>query len=156
MQISLTDDFIKRMRVELRRARSREIGGLLFAEQLSPGAFRLAGFTVDSMSGSDAQFNREPNVHFKLLKSFVDNAGGDYSRFNYLGEWHSHPSFSVNPSITDIDTMIDLVNGRGSSIPFALLLIVRLRFWFLLDASATIFSRGKEPKRTRLGTVRWI
>jgi hypothetical protein len=47
-----------------------------------------------------------------------------YRRFNYLGEWHSHPSFSVQPSFEDIESMTDIVENGNSTITFAVPLIV--------------------------------
>jgi len=62
-----------------------------------------------------------------------------YRRFNYLGECHSHPPFSVQPSFEDIESMTDIVENGNSTITFAVLLIV--------------FAHGfcKEPKPTSAG-----
>jgi hypothetical protein len=40
---------------------------------------------------------------------FFDRTGHRYREFNYLGEWHSHPSFQVEPSSTDVQAMRQLV-----------------------------------------------
>ena len=88
---------------------------------------------------------------------FFRRTGRDYQRFNYLGEWHSHPSFSVRPSSEDVDTMTDIVTGPSSAISFAVLLVVRLRFWIWLDYSLTIFARGQPPGSTRIKPhIVWI
>ena len=75
----------------------------------------------------------------------------NFKRFNYLGEWHSHPSFSVNPSQEDIHTMIDLVENGPIEINFAILLIVRLRYWMRLEYSMTTFIRGYPPTEAQFG-----
>ncbi|MCK9994537.1 MAG: hypothetical protein Dbin4_03057, partial [Alphaproteobacteria bacterium] len=62
----------------------------------------------------------------------------------------SHPSFPVRPSREDVDTMTALVEHGRSEITFALLLIVRLRFWMWMDYSMTTFARGYAPQRVRL------
>ena len=46
--------------------------------------------------------------------------------------------------------MTDIVQGKGSVITFALLLIVRLRWRFLLDHSVTVFARDRAPELTEL------
>ena len=150
MSVSLAPDVESRLRRVLRQAGPREIGGMLFAEQLAPARFRLMDFSVDSSSGSHAHFRRDPVAHTAALNEFFDGTGRDFSRFNYLGEWHSHPSFSALPSLHDMETMQSLVENPDSEISFALLLIVRLRFWLLIDHSLTGFARGYSPQRARI------
>jgi proteasome lid subunit RPN8/RPN11 len=152
MSVSLTPDIESRLRRALRQAGRREIGGMLFAEQLAPARFRLMDFSVDSSSGSHAHFRRDPAAHTAALNEFFDRTGRDFSRFNYLGEWHSHPSFSASPSLHDMETMQSLVENPGGEISFALLLIVRLRFWLWIDHSLTAFARGYSPRRARIAT----
>lgn len=151
MRIELGPDIEKRLRAALRQARRREIGGMLFAVQLAQSNFRIVDFSLDAFSGSHTNFRRTPEAHRKALDAFFERTGRDYQRFNYLGEWHSHPSFSVRPSAEDIETMTDIVQNRNSSISFALLLIVRFRFRLWIDYSLTFFARGQPPQKARLG-----
>ncbi|MBZ5762068.1 Mov34/MPN/PAD-1 family protein [Rhizobium sp. VS19-DR104.2] len=155
MRIELGAGVEARLRRSLKEARNREIGGMLFAEQLSPGIFKIVDFSVDPNSGSNAFFERDPVQHRDALNGFFEKTGHDYQRFNYLGEWHSHPSFSVRPSTRDIETMTELVSAAGSPITFALLLIVRLRYFGSIDHSMFAFARGQQPSKARL-RARWI
>jgi [CysO sulfur-carrier protein]-S-L-cysteine hydrolase len=150
MSVSLAPDIERRLRRALRQAGRREIGGMLFAEQLAPARSRLMDFSVDSSSGSHVHFRRDPAAHTTALNEFFDRTARDFSRFNYLGEWHSHPSFSASPSLHDMETMQSLVENPGGEISFALLLIVRLRFWLGIDYSLTAFARGYFPQRARI------
>lgn len=150
MRIELAPNIEPRLRKALQKAGLREIGGLLFAEQLAPGHFQIVDFSLDSHSGSHANFQRDPALHHEALTAFFEKTGRDFSRFNYLGEWHSHPSFPVQPSREDVDTMTNLVEQGRPEITFALLLIVRLRFWLWMDYSMTSFTRGYAPQRVRL------
>lgn len=77
----------------LRRAGSREIGGVLMGEQLEPGHFRIVDFSVDEKIGSAADFVRSVEDHQAALEEFFLKTKRDFSRFNYLGEWHSHAEF---------------------------------------------------------------
>lgn len=157
MRIALAPEIEKRFRTALRKGDRREIGGMLFAEQLSPGAFRIMDFSLDSHSGSHAAFRRDPRAHRRTLDEFLRRTGQDFERFNYLGEWHSHPSFSVHPSLEDVDTMTDIVEDTNSVITFAVLLIVRLRLHLWIDHSLTVFARGQPPWRTRISRpIVWI
>jgi integrative and conjugative element protein (TIGR02256 family) len=152
MRIELAPDIERKVRSALRTAGRREIGGMLFAEQSAPGKFRVIDFSLDPFSGSHTSFRRDPKTHRKTMDDFFRRTGGDYRRFNYLGEWHSHPSFSVRPSIEDVNTMTDIVTNPSSAISFAALLIVRLRFWVWLDYSLTVFARNQPPREARIST----
>jgi [CysO sulfur-carrier protein]-S-L-cysteine hydrolase len=79
------------------------------------------------------------------LSGFYEQMASDYGRFNYLGEWHSHPNHLPVPSSTDIASMQALVRGERD-IPFAMLLIVRSAWWRRMLVSATLFQRDKAPE----------
>lgn len=130
-----------RMRRDLVAAGRQEIGGILMAEELEPGQFRLVEYSVDTKSGGRAHFVRRPEHHGEALAAFFSKTGADYARFNYLGEWHSHPSFPAYPSETDAQSMSRLVEEE-ESIHFSVLLIVRTRWRLTLDYSAQFFQRG--------------
>jgi integrative and conjugative element protein (TIGR02256 family) len=150
MRIELAREIEERLRSALRKAGRREIGGMLFAEQLAPSHFRIMDFSIDADSGSHATFRRDPQSHGKTLEEFFRRTDRDFTRFNYLGEWHSHPSFAVQPSAEDLVAMTDIVESRHSVITFAILFIVRLRWRLWLDHSLTVFARGQSPRQTRI------
>src|ERR1700676_2657595 len=150
MKIEWAPEVEPRLRAELRKAGQREIGGLLMAAQLSPAHFRILDFSLDALSGSHMRFRRDPQTHQKTLDEFFERSGREVQRFNYLGEWHSHPSFSVLPSVEDTQTMTDIVESGNSVITFAVLLIVRLRWRLWIDCSLTVFARGQAPRRVEL------
>ena len=93
-------------------------------EQIVPGHFRIVDLSIDSEAGGRAHFVRSPEAHSEALGTFFERTGNAYDRFNYLGEWHSHPRFPVTPSVQDTASMTELVNGERD-IDFAVLLIVR-------------------------------
>jgi [CysO sulfur-carrier protein]-S-L-cysteine hydrolase len=144
MLIILPPDIRRQLKTWLRRSGSREIGGVIMAEQIEPGTFAIRELSLDDITGSEAHFIRSPEYHTKALKAFFERTGADYSRFNYLGEWHSHPRFPTKPSRQDIFSMMDLITGERD-IGFAVLLIVRLRYHFYLDITGCVFARGQEP-----------
>jgi integrative and conjugative element protein (TIGR02256 family) len=102
----------------------RETGGMLFGEHVSEDAFRVVEATVAG-TGSVATFVRGLLDSLRQLDRFFHRTKRDYRRFNYLGEWHSHPSFDLYPSATDDRSMFDIVNDPGTGARFALSLIVR-------------------------------
>jgi proteasome lid subunit RPN8/RPN11 len=144
MRIEIAQDVKASLRSELRSAGPREIGGVLMGEQIEPGHFRIVDITVDAETGGNAHFVRSPEAHAKALDVFFQQTRNAYDRFNYLGEWHSHPGFPVTPSIQDAASMTALVHGERG-IDFAVLMIVRLEWWNLIACSCTLFRRGMSP-----------
>ncbi len=145
MKVEFPKSLRERMRKALSRAKRREIGGVLMAEQIEPGHFRLVDFTVDEITGSAAHFVRSVEHHHAALSGFYKQTASEYGRFNYLGEWHSHPNHLPVPSTTDIASMQALVCGERD-IPFAMLLIVRSAWWRRMLISATLFQHNQKPE----------
>jgi proteasome lid subunit RPN8/RPN11 len=144
MRVEITREVRARLRRALCAARRREIGGVLMGEQIERGHFRIIELTIDSRTGGEAHFVRSPEDHAAALYAFFERTGNEFDRFNYLGEWHSHPRFSVTPSVQDAASMVELVHcDRG--IEFAALLIVRLDWWHRIACSCTLFRRGLQP-----------
>ena len=145
MRVDLPQNQIARMKPLLKRAGRREIGGVLMAEQICEGHFRVVDFSVDEATGSAAHFVRSPEHHRLALSKFFDRTGSDYARFNYLGEWHSHPSYPVIPSSQDIASMKELVEGERG-IHFAVLMIVKRACFWRFECSALLFQKGLSPQ----------
>ncbi len=149
MQLLLPSDVVRKMRKHMFRAGRREIGGMIMGEQIADQQFRIVEFSVDVTSGTRTNFVRDAEQHNLVLKEFFERTGKDYHRFNYLGEWHTHPSFTVDPSLQDIYAMQDLVDGTGG-VDFAVLLISRLRWLWQYDCSASLFLRDHQPVRVNI------
>jgi integrative and conjugative element protein (TIGR02256 family) len=145
MQLLLTPKILKRLRRELRRAGEREIGGLLMGEHVRDEIFRVVHISVQRAGGSEACFIRDPASHKMQLDKFFEHTGADYSRFNYLGEWHSHPTFDAVPSPTDIRTMHSLVSDPAVGVNFLVLLVARLSIERQIEATAVAFRPAAPP-----------
>jgi len=87
MRLLLPDEVAERLAGALRDAGRREVGGVL-------------------MGGRGGA--RSPTPLFR-------ETGHDYTRYNYLGEWHSHPSFALEPSHRDSESMWRLVKTPRSA-----------------------------------------
>lgn len=151
VELILPDTIVDRMRAGLERAESREIGGILMARQIIPGCFEIVDFSVDELTGERAHFVRDPVFHNAFLDQFFEKTGHDYENYNYIGEWHSHPRLPILPSLTDLESMEDLVNGERN-IPFAVLLVVRSDTPAEFVATATFHQRGTRPVPVRIRT----
>jgi|ERR1700686_605780 len=145
MQLLLTPKILKRLRRELRRAGDREIGGLLMGEHVRDEIFRVTEISVQRAGGSEACFIRDPASHKTQLAKFFADTRADYSRFNYLGEWHSHPIFEAVPSSTDVRTMQSLVSDPAVGVNFLVLLVARLSIEKQIEATAMAFTPAAPP-----------
>lgn len=117
MKIALAADQTGSLIAALKHAGVKEIGGQLFGEQLAPSDFRVTELTVQSRPGTFARFIVDLLQAARDAVRFFDRTEHRYMRYNYIGEWHSHPSFAVQPSCTDVATMRDLVGTRSLSAP---------------------------------------
>jgi integrative and conjugative element protein (TIGR02256 family) len=139
MRLLIPEPIRDLLRTELRLAGKREIGGILFGEHLGDSVFRIADISVQRDGGTFSHFVRNPDAHREQLERFFERTGRDYTRFNYLGEWHSHPSFVPLPSDDDVASMMRIVTDPDVGVTFALLLIVRLGRRKSFELSATTF-----------------
>jgi [CysO sulfur-carrier protein]-S-L-cysteine hydrolase len=98
----------------------------LFGEQIQPSDFRITDLSVQKKLGSFAQFVVDVVQAARDAATFFTRTSHKYTVFNYLGEWHSHPSFAVQPSSKDKSTMRELVSDADFHGNFAVLMITKL------------------------------
>lgn len=126
MRLLLPSDELRALAAALDQAGTNEIGGQIFGEQIAPSDFRVTELTFQQRHGTFAQFIVDLVQAAGDALGFFDRTEHRYTRYNYVGEWHSHPSFEVHPSSTDVATMRGMVRERGFKGNFAVLMIVRL------------------------------
>jgi integrative and conjugative element protein (TIGR02256 family) len=164
MKLILPVELVTRLGQELKRAGSREIGGVLVGEHVEDESFRIVDLSVQRSGGSQAHFIRDVEHNRAFLDAFFAKTGRDYQRFNYLGEWHSHPLFTPLPSREDAATMRDLVEDSAVGVNFAILMIVSLGWRSTLKMSATAYRATEAPVAaevvlegdTQAGRVGWL
>jgi hypothetical protein len=93
---------------------------------------------------------RAPEAHQAQLDAFFEQTGNNYARFNYLGEWHSHPHFAPLPSDEDVNTMQSIVDDPIADMNFLVLLVVRLTAKQTMEMTATAFRRAAPPCAVQL------
>ena len=125
---------------DLERAGPREIGGVLFGEQLDEGYFRVVEApTQTSGIGTFGRFYRGGVQARQQTLSMHRRYGGPPEQFNYLGEWHSHPNAPAVPSARDEMTMTQLVAEQKGAVNFLVLLVVRLSRMAVLEIGARAY-----------------
>ena len=95
------------------------------AEHVARDTFAVRSITVHKR-GTFAAFVRRVEDVLAPLRSFFRRANQEYTRFNYVGEWHSHPSFAPVPSPRDDTSMREIVQDTRVGANFVVLLIVKL------------------------------
>ena len=147
MNLLLPPEFESRLVEALARAGRREVGGILMGEHLAPYVFRVKDLTVQREAGTAFSFVRLIEQVVEPLRSFFRKTKHQYTRFNYLGEWHSHPLHPLIPSERDSAAMTDIINDEEVGARFAVLLLVKLGLNGHLESSVTLYRPGVEPSR---------
>ena len=134
----------------LEKAGSHEIGGVLMGEHIDKEEFRIVDLTIQEQFGSIMFFVRLVEDIVKPLRGFFKRTGYNYRKFNYLGEWHSHPLFPLVPSQKDIQSMLEIVTDSDTGANFVVLLIVKLKDVQEIEATATVFFRDGTTSNCQL------
>ena len=150
MQILLDDAIEQGFVAALKEAGNREIGGILMGECIADDTYRVKSFTAQRHGGSPVFFVRVIREALGPLRSFFRQTGYNFRRFNYLGEWHSHPRFAPEPSCLDSESMWEIVEDKGVGANFVVLLIIRLNDVGRLEGTAIVYMPGRHLFRGKL------
>lgn len=145
MQLIVPPEIAQQIVDALGQAGRREIGGILMGEHIGPDAFCVKELTIQRKGGSFAAFVRIVSEILGPLRAFFEKTKHEYTRFNYLGEWHSHHSFALEPSKKDHLTMYEMVMDPGLGARFVILLLVKLGDAGKLQATVTVYQPNKHP-----------
>jgi [CysO sulfur-carrier protein]-S-L-cysteine hydrolase len=144
MKLLLPPEIIKQLIDALSQAGKREIGGILMGEHIGVDTFRVKRLTIQHKGGTFAAFVRIVAEILAPLRAFFDSTKHNYTRFNYLGEWHSHHSFALEPSDRDHMTMYDIVMNPEVGAHFVVLLLVKLNGDKHVDGSVTVYQPNRD------------
>ena len=122
----------------LLRAGNLECGGILLGEHVDVNEFAIREITIPG-TGTISRFVRKVEGAIAALGKFFKRHGNDYARFNYLGEWHSHPLFEPRPSSVDHNSMVEIVTNSEVGANFVVLIIVKLNERKQLIGSAHVY-----------------
>ncbi|MDE2430625.1 MAG: Mov34/MPN/PAD-1 family protein [Burkholderiales bacterium] len=153
LTLILPDEISSLIIEALLKSGSREVGGILMAEHTGVNEFTIRDITVQKR-GAFASFFRKIEDALGRLNNFFDKAYHDYSRFNYLGEWHSHPSFEPIPSPKDDQSMFQIVQDVSVGANFAVLLIVKLNATSTMIGTAHTYFPDGNKARALTPTIR--
>jgi len=140
MVIHLPKEYQIKIKEALIKAGKNEIGGILMGEHINENEFKICDISISNRNGGFAFFNRLVSHAVRVLNKFFTKTKHKYKKYNYLGEWHSHPSFKPIPSEKDLLTMAELISDESVGANFAILLIVKLNRSNQIEASTTVFT----------------
>ena len=138
ISISLDDKSKEKILEALRIYSPNEIGGILIGNKVAEDKIIINDISISTEVDilNFASFIRDTvNAQRLLNKHYKDSTGF------YIGEWHSHPSFSLYPSGKDISTMKGIVQDKNYNVSFAILLIVKLNAVYELESKAFLFHK---------------
>ena len=144
MTVLLPRAIAEQLRDALAAGGKREVGGVLMGEHVGDETFRIRDITVQLKGGMFARFIRLVEHIVAPLRNFFRATNHDYTRFNYMGEWHSHHSFALKPSQTDEDTMLEIVTDPLLGAHFVILLLARLSAANELQCAVTVYQPGRD------------
>jgi integrative and conjugative element protein (TIGR02256 family) len=138
MTVTLPPELTERLRKALERAGSKEIGGVLMGRHVSENMFSVADMSIQG-GGTFASFIRQVQHAVDSLRNYFARSGHSYRTHNYLGEWHSHPSFLPVPSSQDVASVQEIATDPQVGANFVVLVIVKLTEVYEIEGSATVF-----------------
>ena len=146
MQLLLPPEIVDRIAAALAEAGRREIGGILMGEHVGPDTFRVKDLTIQRKGGTFATFVRVVRSILGPLQAFFRATQHDYTRFNYLGEWHSHHSFALSPSTTDHRSMLEIIDDPQLGANFVVLLLAKRSDHTALDCAVFVYQPKAQPR----------
>lgn len=149
LTISLPSDVVRRLTQALHASGERECGGVLMAEHCGHNQFVVRQVTIQR-AGSIISFLREVGDAVRHLREFFSTTNENYVRFNYLGEWHSHPLFLPEPSTLDHASMRQIVQDPKVGANFVVLLVLKLDSAGKLVGSAHTYLQDGAVYRSNL------
>lgn len=138
LRLVLKEEVTETIKGGLRAAGRRETGGVLMGEHVGENEFAVTDVTLHRR-GAFAFFVRRMEEAISYIRSFFDRSNHNYLRFNYIGEWHSHPSFELEPSLEDDASMFQIVADPAVGAHFAVLVVVKLDIAGRLLANAHLY-----------------
>ena len=139
MKLRIDNKTTEDWRSALLVAGSKEIGGILFGEHVGEADFRIVEATLQRRMGNEVAFRRKARIARREIKRMSTRYGHDHERYNYLGEWHSHPNAPATPSTRDRRTIREILSHPDTDANFLVLLIIRLAEGGFLEMSARCF-----------------
>lgn len=126
LTLKIPPEIAKEIALALSKNGRDECGGILMGEHTGVNHFTVRKISIHK-KGTWSTFVRFVEDAIRALNVFWKEHKENYSKFNYVGEWHSHPQFPEYPSDHDDKSMREIVDDEAVGANFAVLVVVRLQ-----------------------------
>lgn len=108
MTIVIPKEISELLKKELDFMGQNETKGSFFAERIDNDLFEVNEIYFSKKRGTFSFIKMIIGDEYKKFqKKYHEKYSFDYEKYNYIGDWHSHPSFSCFPSTYDKKEAID-------------------------------------------------
>ncbi len=148
MKIIIPKKLTKKIFNQVKKGKLNETKGALFARKISDDIFEVDDVYIESKVGSFAFVELVNNKKYQVYqKSYHKKNGYDYVNHNYIGDWHSHPSFELYPSSYDMaEVKSDLKKSNAKFLVQVIVKIVNKK----LTGNAFYYDRKNSAKQIEL------
>lgn len=125
MTIEIPKPISELLKRELEVMNQNETRGSFFAERVNGALFKVNDVYFSKKRGTFSFIKMLIGDEYKKFqKNYHKKYFFEYEKYNYIGDWHSHPSFSCLPSSYDIAEAID--DFKKSNANFIIQIIIKI------------------------------
>jgi proteasome lid subunit RPN8/RPN11 len=125
-----------------------ETKGALFAEDLGNDTFKIDGVYLEPKPGTTTFVKLYINQEYvSFQKNYHKFRKNNFSKYNYIGDWHSHPLFECLPSSYDVSEVEEDI--KKSNAIFLVQLILKVLKGRLVG-NAFYYTRETSAKKIKL------
>lgn len=108
MKIIVPEKMSKIILDHVKKYSPNETKGALFARKIDDETFEIDAVYIEKKVGTFAFVILENNCRYKKFQAVYNKKHHyDYKNHNYIGDWHSHPSFALFPSEYDKSEVVE-------------------------------------------------
>lgn len=123
IKFEITPSVKSKIEGALRNSGDFETGGILVGRKIEDNFFEIVDVSIsdeDNRYSISSFFRGIKKTDLLLRRHFKKKSG------YYIGEWHSHPKFTLSPSHQDIATMLGILADENYGLSFAILIITKI------------------------------
>ncbi len=148
MEIIIPKEITLRLIKQISKYSPLETKGALFAEDLGNDTFKIDEVYLEPKPGTTTFVKLYINHEYVTFqKNYHKLRNNNFSKYNYIGDWHSHPLFECYPSSYDVSEVEK--DMKQSNAIFLVQLILKV-FNGKLVGNAFYYSHEKSAKRIKL------
>jgi [CysO sulfur-carrier protein]-S-L-cysteine hydrolase len=148
MTIILPKKISKILHKQIHRHSPNETKGALFAKQIDDDHYEIDEVYLERQIGSIAFVRLYNNQRYKRFqKQYHAKHDDDFLHHNYIGDWHSHPSFECVPSSFDrMEVEMDLQQSNAN---FLIQVILKVEYNKLVG-DAFLYNKDASAQQIQL------